>query len=219
MIKFPKENADLQRLVFRRMVLPLGIGAVVTALWLAAECYTFIRFIDNPRGILFSSILYFLVWLAPIFALKIPDRLKERSYEGEIVDIHISDRIVSQFWFAGTIGTAGRHFKTVADLTIKDAKGRTRTYAYILHGKLPVKVGSRVRRYAATDYLFLLDEDAPIVCVNCGTHWNEKEADKQAREDAEYWGYSVEPSQHIPERCTFCRKTLIKRPPPKHRDY
>lgn len=211
MTKLPKENADLKRLIYRRMVPPLVVGAVSTAIFIGLECYTLVRFMGNVNGIIFSSIFYFFVWMAAINAFKVPDRIKERSYEGEIVNIHVSDRNISQFWFYA--GRANREYRTIADLTIKDEKGKIRTYPYIVKGKLPVKVGNRVRRYAATDFLYLLDEGAPIVCINCGTHWDEKDADKQAREDAEYWGYEPKPSEHIPERCTFCRKTLIKRPP------
>lgn len=213
MLKFPKENADLKRLVYRRMILPIAVGIASTLLFIGLECYTVIRFIDKPNAILFSSILYFFVWMAAIFAFKVPERIKERSYEGEVVNVHIADRDVSHFWFYA--GAQHHGIRTIADLTIKDEKGKLRTYHYIVHGSLPVKVGSHVRRYMATDYLFLLDEGAPIVCVNCGTHWDEKEADKQAREDAAYWGYEPKPSEHIPDRCTFCRKTLIKRPPPR----
>lgn len=214
MTKLPKENADLQRLIYRRMIPSLVLGAISTALFIGLECYTVIRFMGKVNGIVFSSILYFFVWLAAIFTFKVPERIKERSYEGEIVDIHVADRDISHYWFYA--GSQHHGIRTIADLTIKDEKGKIRTYPYIVKGKLPVKVGSRIRRYAATDFLFLLDEGAPIVCINCGTHWDMKADDIAKREDAAYWGYEVKPSEHIPERCTFCRKTLIKRPPPKY---
>lgn len=211
MLKLPKENADLKRLICKRMIPPLVLGSLLTVCLIALECYAFVRFWNNPGSLFFSCFLYFVVWIVLINAVKFPERLKDRSYEGEIVNIHLADRHVPAFDLA--TAKTERRYRPIADLTIKDTKGKTRVYQYKFEGKIPFKVGDRVRHYAATDYIFMLDEHKPIVCINCGHHWEDSSEVKQKQEEASYWGYDTTALSHIPEKCTFCGKTLIKRPP------
>ena len=202
--QIPPECADLQRMVNRRLI-PAKVVAVLSGIAFAVlEGYALWRFHDTPSRMFGASILFGLVCMAPAAAFKVWDRLSDRSFEGEVLEM--------EFRTKTKIGLDRRaHRYTVAKLKIREDSGREFDYEYLVKGTTPFGKGSRIRHYACTDFMYLLDDNAPIVCVNCGNHYS---ATPEVHSDADaLYGFDhLALGAHIPDRCGYCGKSMIKRP-------
>lgn len=201
--QIPAECADLRKMVNWRLI-PAKVVAVLCGIaFVAMEGYALWRFHEDPTRIVGATILFGLVCMAPAVPFKVWERLSDRSFEGEVLDM--------EFQTKTKIGLDRRaHRYTVAKLKIREDSGREFGYEYLVKGTTPFGKGSRIRHYACTDFMYLLDENAPIVCVNCGNHYSAK-PEIHSDEDARYGFDHLEPGSHIPDRCGYCGKSMIKR--------
>lgn len=202
--QIPPECADLRKMVNWRLI-PAKVVAVLSGIAFAVlEGYALWRFHDTPSRMFGASILFGLVCMAPAAAFKVWDRLSDRSFEGEVLEM--------EFQTKTKIGLDRRaHRYTVAKLKIREDSGREFDYEYLVKGTTPFGKGSRIRHYACTDFMYLLDDNAPIVCVNCGNHYSAS-PEIHSDEDALYGFDHLAPGAHVPDRCGYCGKSMIKRP-------
>lgn len=202
--QIPPECVDLRRMVNRRLI-PAKVVAILSGIaFVAMEGYSLWRFHDTPSRMFGASILFGLVCMAPTAAFKVGDRLSDRSFEGQVLDMEYRTKT--------KIGLDRRaHYYTVAKMRIREDSGKEFNYDYLVKGTTPFGVGSRIRHYACTDFMYLLDEGSPIVCVNCGNHYSAT-PEVHSDEDARYGFDHLEPGAHIPDRCGYCGKSMIKRP-------
>lgn len=202
--KIPPECVDLQRMVNWRLI-PAKVVAVLCGIaFVLLEGYALWRFHDTPSRMFGASILFGLVCMAPTVPFKVWERLSDRSFEGEVMEM--------EFRTKTKIGLDRRaHRYTIAKLKIREDSGREFDYEYLVKGTTPFGKGSRIRHYACTDFMYLLDDNAPIVCVNCGNHYSAT-PEVHSDEDARYGFAHLAPGAHIPDRCGYCGKSMIKRP-------
>lgn len=202
--QIPAECADLRKMVNWRLI-PARVVAILCGIaFVALEGYSLYRFHDTPSRMFGASILFGLVCMAPAVPFKVWERLSDRSFEATVVDM--------EFQTKTKIGLDRRaHRYTVAKLLLREDSGREFRYEYLVKGTTPFGKGSRIRHYACTDFMYLLDENAPIVCVNCGNHYSAK-PEIHSDEDALYGFNHLAPGAHIPDRCGYCGKRMIKRP-------
>lgn len=202
--QIPAENADLIRMVNRRLI-PAKVVAILAGIaFLAFEVYAVIRFHDNLSRMFGATILFGLLCMAPAAAFKVGEYLSDRSFEGQVLEM--------EFQTKTKIGLDRRaHYYTVAKIKIREDDGNEFVYDYLVKGTTPFGVGSRIRHYACTDYMYLLDPDKPIVCINCGNHYSAT-PEIHSDEDARYGFAHLEPGAHIPDVCGYCGKSIIKRP-------
>lgn len=205
--QIPPECADLRKMVNWRLI-PARVVAILCGIaFVAMEGYALWRFHDTPSRMIGATILFGLLCMAPAVPFKVGERLSDRSFEGEVLEMEFKTKT--------KIGLDRRaHRYTVAKLKIREDGDREFSYEYLVKGTTPFGVGSRIRHYACTDFMYLLDENAPIVCVNCGNHYSAK-PEIHSDADALYGFDHLEPGAHIPDRCGYCGKSMIKRPPKK----
>ena len=202
--QIPPECADLRKMVYWRLIPAQLVAVICIVAFVAFEGYSLFRFHNQPSRLFGASILYGLVCMAPTVPFKVWDRLADRSFEATVLDM--------EFQTKTKIGLDRRaHRYTVAKLLLREDSGREFRYEYLVKGTTPFGKGSRIRHYICTDYMYLLDEDAPIVCVNCGNHYSAK-PEIHSDEDALYGFDHLAPGAHIPDRCGYCGKSMIKRP-------
>jgi hypothetical protein len=202
--QIPAENADLIRMVRKRLI-PAKIAAIVSGIaFIAFEVYAVVRFRDNLSRMSGATILFGLLCMAPAAIFKVWDYLSDRSFEGQVLEM--------EFQTKTKIGLDRRaHYYTVAKIKLREDDGNEFVYDYLVKGTTPFGVGSRIRHYACTDYMYLLDSDKPIVCINCGHHYSAT-PEIHSDEDARYGFAHLEPGAHIPDVCGCCGKSIIKRP-------
>ena len=202
--QIPPECADLRKMVNRRLI-PARVVAILSGIaFVTLEGYSLWRFHDNPTRMFGATILFGLAAMAPAAAFKVWERLADRSFEGTVLEMEYQTKT--------KIGLDRRAYRyTVAKMRIREDGGREFSYDYLVKGTTPFGVGSRIRHYACTDFMYLLDDGAPIVCVNCGNHYSDT-PEVHSDEDALYGFDHLEPGAHIPDRCGYCGKSMIKRP-------
>lgn len=212
-IEIPRENADLRRMILRRTVPSYIAGICSVAAFIALEANSILTHWDNPSHILNSTFLYLFLCMVPIGAFKVWDRIRDRSFEGQIVELTCTSRMQADNWFH----VGGRHRINIANLVVRGDDGTLYKHEYEFKGRLPFATGSRIRHYIATDYMYLLDPDKPIVCINCGEHYTPRPAEDD--EDSRYDWTGIRAEQSAPPpRCGYCKKTLIRRPSPQRED-
>ncbi|MBQ8382641.1 MAG: hypothetical protein IJX47_05485 [Clostridia bacterium] len=202
--QIPPECADLRKMVNRRLI-PAKVVAIFSGIaFVALEGYSLWRFHDTPSRMFGATILFGLAAMAPAAAFKVWERLADRSFEGVVLDMEFQTRT--------KIGLDRRAYRyTVAKMRIREDGGREFSYDYLVKGTTPFGVSSRIRHYACTDYMYLLDKGSPIVCVNCGNHYSAT-PEVHSDEDALYGFDHLAPGAHIPDRCGYCGKSMIRRP-------
>ncbi len=202
--EIPAENADLRKMVNWRLI-PAQIAAVLAGIaFVILEIYTVWRFKDDPTRILAPTIFFALLCMAPAAWFKMGERLSDRSFEGVVLAL--------EFQTKTKIGLDRRaHYYTIAKMKIREDDGNEFSYDYLVKGTVPFGVGNRIRHYACTDFMYLLDDNKPIVCVNCGNHYSPT-PEIHSDEDARYGFDHLEPGAHIPDYCGCCGKSIIKRP-------
>lgn len=207
--QIPPENADLRRKVWWRTVPSITVGILSVAAFLYLEITAILNHLNEPSRILNCTLFYLLLCLAPIAIFKTWERLIDRSFEGTVLEMEFQQR--------SKLGLDRRvHPYTVANLKIQETDGKEGYYHYIVTGKISFGVGNRIRHYAATDFMYLLDEDKPIVCINCGNHYSatpeiHSDADEFFSDARFDWEGIRDPMAHIPDRCGYCKMSLIKR--------
>ncbi len=198
----PPENADIRRMINRRLI-PAKVVAILSGIAFAVmEGYSLWRFHDDPTRIVGATILFTLVCMAPASLFKIWERLSDRSFEAEVLEM--------EFQTKTKIGLDRRaHRYTVAKMILKDGEGKVFDYEYLVKGTVPFRKGSHIRHYICTDYMYLLDEGAPVVCVNCGHHYSAR-PEVHSDEDARYGFDHLEEGAHIPQCCGACGMSMIR---------
>lgn len=207
--QIPLENADLRRKVWWRTVPSYIVGILSVIAYVVLLGTSLWNHHGTPSQITGAFILYTFLCLAPIAAFKTWDRLTDRSFEGQVIEMEFQHKVKS-----GSDRRIQRY--TIAKLKVREERGNEISYDYIVRGAVPFGPGSRIRHYAATDFMYLLDEDKPIVCINCGNHYS-RTPEIHSDEDALYdWSSIRDPMAHIPDRCGFCKMSIIKPPTQKY---
>ncbi len=206
--QIPLENADLRRKVWWRTVPSITVGILSVIAYIVLLGTSIWNRHGTPSQITGAIILYTLLCLAPIAAFKSWERITDRSFEGQVIEM--------EFEHQSKLGLDRRvHHVTLAKMKIREDNGNEFDYHYTVKGAVPFGVGCRIRHYAATDFMYLLDEDKPIICVNCGNHYSrtpEIHSDKDAFFSTAGYDLSgtADPLAHIPDRCGFCKMSIIK---------
>lgn len=206
--QIPLANADLRRKVWWRTVPSITVGILSAIAYVILLGHSLWVNHDTPAKISGAIFLYTLLCLAPIAAFKSWERITDRSFEGQVAEMEFQHRTKQ--------GLDRRvHHYTIAHLVVREDSGRQIKFDYMVKGAVPFGPGSRIRHYAATDFMYLLDEDKPIVCVNCGNHYS-RTPEIHSDEDLFFntAGYDLngttDPLAHIPDRCGFCKMSIIK---------
>ena len=206
--QIPLANADLRRKVWWRTVPSITVGILSAIAYVVLLATSLWNHHGTPSQITGAIILYTLLCLAPIAAFKSWERITDRSFEGQVVEMEFQHRTKQ--------GLDRRvHHYTIAHLVVREDSGRQIKFDYMVKGAVPFGPGSRIRHYAATDFMYLLDEDKPIVCVNCGNHYS-RTPEIHSDEDQFFStaGYDLngtaDPLAHIPDLCGFCKMSIIK---------
>ena len=202
--QIPAENADLIRMVNRRLIPAKVVAILMGIAFIALEIYAVVRFRDNLSRMTGATILFGLLCMAPAVPFKVWDYLSDRSFEGVVTEMEYQTKT--------KIGLDRRaHYYTVAKMKIRLDDESEISYDYLVKGTTPFGVGNRIRHYACTDYMYLLDDNKPIVCINCGHHYSPT-PEIHSDEDARYGFAHLEPGEHIPKECGCCGKSIIRRP-------
>lgn len=205
--EIPLANADLRKKVWWRTVPSITIGIIAAVAYVGLMAYSVWTYHGSPSRITGAFILYTLLCYAPIGVFKSWERLTDRSFEGQVVEMEFQQRTKQ--------GLDRRiHYYRVAQMKVREESGKIIDFEYMIKGAVPFGPGSRIRHYAATDFMYLLDPDKPIVCVNCGNHYS-RTPEIHSDEDlffstADYDLKPADPLAHIPDRCGFCKMSIIK---------
>lgn len=179
-----RQYPDLRKKLRRRFALPFLVYGIWLALLVAVSVWVIAPILDDDSKIVAPTVLLAAVIL-PIFLLKLPKRLKDRSYRGVVRSCHVYD----QFNVPPTRTPGDPIYRPRVQLTIEEADGRILLPELPLsdpHAPPPWKEGDELIHFRGSR-LHLTTDKLPTTCILCG-------------------GISPEEKEH----CVFCGHSLIR---------
>lgn len=179
-----RSHPDVQQKLRRRYILPFLIYAIWLVLLIAVSIFVIYPIIDADSMIVAPTVLLAAIIL-PIFLLKLPKRMRDRSYRGVV-------RSCRPYNFREPIIIRTRQddsYIPSAELVIQREDGKLLTLDLPLpdpYAPPPWKEGDELIHFRGSR-LHLTVEELPTTCVLCG-------------------GISPEGA----ERCVFCHHSLIQ---------
>ena len=158
-------NRDVRARVRNRLVketaISVGIDVVLIAVLVATRSF-------SPAYITLVAILC----IAPYVKFKYWNWFTDRTYEGEVTEVHHKEFATTAHSGRGTGSKNDMKYVFEQNVTLRESNGKIRrvTYQRWQDETAPIyAAGDHVRHYYGTKYMQKIGDDKAPICVFCGT--------------------------------------------------